>query len=1256
MRIYACLCVLAALVDLSVAASPKVIEEIADFSDPQQWSAKLDDGISFEPAGSWTQLNAGKSASDTGKLRMIFLERRTPMALPESAIRLGVWIYADRFLDLSSLGLAIEDARGRQFDYTLTVPAKWQSGWQYLDTYPFDANEIGRLHPNVGIAKDGNAGLPVPPFKFKGLVATLKGNVEGRWLLGAVEADSRTLQSPDYYWALVRPGERYWMETTLMRSGESPYMLASFIAPDGGAADYSWEVRSGFQGGVVTSGSMRLNLLPGDAKAAAERISLGELPAGNYEVILSKRPLDPSKVKPREWNALGNGAAWGVAPGKTESRCLSVTNDAKGGGFTGWRQSVRISSPGTYRLKLAAQGGVIPAVRIIPLNRSNQESGPAQSFRSIVSGTWRIFETDVTLPNETDRVYVDLSAEGKGTAMFKGVSLFRNGVEFVDNGDASVADILERTRMRLSVVSSPIAAKGIFAKPFTTEVGKVLEIPEPTWARLPGVKTWQVKDTSRKVAGSGEVKMGAPIRWTPEAPGVYTYEATRSVEGLVMDRDERLLGGQTPEDAIGPKSFKEKDQVPKEQDLFGPGKNYFTWSMYEYHPEEPDFLVQCARWIKDGRTAGFDLFRIRVDWNFAEPLPQVYDFSVTDKLVKEVAAQGGRTVLELRFVAPQWMRPTPQLDSYGRADLWRHGKVSDTFSVWTPGMLEAVRRFTETVVTRYRNHPEVAGYHLWGMPGSLDWTSIDKPYLGQRTDYSAAALAKFNEWTHGKYSQPPMASQDWSRPDLSDEWCDWVAFRRHGLETFFIDSVLKPLRALDDRRSVIGYFGLDFSSHKLAESAREQNWRRHTGGCELYYQIPAEASRALNDTGRTWPMEVHLLTPVSAGLEAATFQISSPGGDGFHWNYYWRNNIPVGQWTPDREEGLTEYEHLWRPIWRELRDAELAPAPDIAGVTTWSTMQYGVRTFFPLRLGDYMTKTAAALYRDQLWPAWFSENASMDHLGRYKLIVVPPAAARVMPAQLADALERYVTEGGKIALFADSGKWVIEEPQNTDALVCRLGGVSTGENTNSSAMVLGNSGLPVGGKETQLRTVKPVSGLFRPDQPIVYNDSVKIPATKYSMEAAFEDGSPAVVTWQHGKGEVIYFAGVPAWDKCPGLAASLYQWAGGARKDGTTQPFIQLNHLKKGTVHYVILHRLPDSFRPQNAVLDRALLRQQPAVKAQWYLRDIPEGRWKITDMTSGPEAVVESTSGQLAKGLPVELFLAQTKVFKLEPVAGTSK
>ena len=63
-------------------------------------------------------------------------------------------------------------------------------------------------------------------------------------------------------------------------------------------------------------------------------------------------------------------------------------------------------------------------------------------------------------------------------------------------------------------------------------------------------------------------------------------------------------------------------------------------------------------------------------------------------------------------------------------------------------------------------------------------------------------------------------------------------------------------------------------------------------------------------------------------------------------------------------------------------------------------MQYLERSFFTMRQDDFVTRLAAALYRDQLWPDWFSENAPGTVLDGKKLLIVPASGGQVLQYQI----------------------------------------------------------------------------------------------------------------------------------------------------------------------------------------------------------------------------------------------------------------
>lgn len=1233
----------------SLAASP--VRTVADFRTPDSWILKKAPNVSaeFRPDG-LLRLEWKKSPSPS----TVELLLRTPSAVEPEAQRAGLKLFVKTPMDRNKLFLIFTDREGTRFTYPLPELEKWARNWRYIDTYPFDANEMGRMHPLVGKANKPGSPLPVRPLKFTGVRIEAPKETEGCWLLDEIRSDAYRLGSATNHWALNLPGERYWMTTSLIQSGRPPFLPADWMSMDDGSFKLSWELFRGEQGPAIRSGEAEFDFPPDNPRAREQKIELGELPAGSYTVVAGIIPKDLSKSGPAAWNRLiwraEGEALWGQGSGIGGSRSF-LGRKKSGQGYAGWRLTGRIPQPGAGIFKVSARGNGSPTAWVVPLGRDRSSLGPSITLKFQPSGEWQTLETPLELPPETDQIYVYLMAMKPGEAEFDNVELLLNGRNVLPNGGAEEGTILRQIRMPLFVVASPSKQAVCPRFESSVEPGGILTLPLPEWSGRQGEKSWKITGPDGKTVASGRID-GKTLRWkAPAQPGVYRFTALLNDGRLELDRREIQLGVRGVLPAV-PQVRQAKGKIPAEADLFGPGKNYFTWAVYENHPDENGYLERLKTWIADGRKAGFDLFRIRLDWNWLEPRPEVYDFSRTDPVIDEVIRQGGRVILELRYEAPAWLDFQPQLDGYGRADIWRTNKVGRIPAIQTPGMLDAIRRFTETAVKRYRKNPGIAGYHIWGLPGSLDWTSLDRPWLGKQVDFSPAALEAF----HRKYGKTvpgiPRSGNDFTRPDLSTAWRSWVEFRRTALEDYMIDTVVKPLRALDKERSVVCYFGLDFASPRLAKSAREDRWRRHSGGCGLYYQMQVYGRRSVSDTGYSFPQEVHLMTPVPAELEQATFQITSAGGDGLHWNYYWRDTIRTGKWTADRNAGLQEFQTLWRPLWKELRDALPAEPSEIIVLSAWSTMQYLERSFFTMRQDDFVTRLAAALYRDQLWPDWFSENAPDNILNGRKLLIVPASGGQVLPRAVADRIQQFVRNGGSILLFPDSGRWIVEEPDNEFGLLRRLGWKGTlpraGKRVETEN---GNSGFsPIRPRTAEL--------IFDASSPFAALRKLKLnnpfpgwtPSDGMQVFGRFADGGAVILCWPFGKGRVLFVAGDPDWAKVPGFLRTAGEWAGSRRAAGTDTPSVMVNHLVKGKIHYAIVHRLPDSFRPHAPKLDREELAKQPELSARWHIRGLPAGNWKLEELTSpGSPATIRSAS-EIASGIQVPFRLCQTRVYRLTP------
>lgn len=265
-------------------------------------------------------------------------------------------------------------------------------------------------------------------------------------------------------------------------------------------------------------------------------------------------------------------------------------------------------------------------------------------------------------------------------------------------------------------------------------------------------------------------------------------------------------------------------------------------------------------------------------------------------------------------------------------------------------------------------------------------------------------------------------------------------------------------------------------------------------------------------------------------------------------------------------------------------------------------------------------------------------------------MIAAPRAAEVMRAALADALAEYVRHGGRLALFPDSGRWIADEPSETGGLLRRLGWRGPVPQAVDGARDVGNSGLAAGPVEALAARIAEHSTALGALSVLPIAAPARLTNASGEVHAAFADGSPAAVSWQCGRGQVLLLAGAPQWDKAAGLFQALYQWAGGRRDVQTQAPSIMINHLVKGPAHYILVHRGPDSLSPRLPTLDRARLQAMPAMATQYVLRGL-QGRWRITELTDRTRTAEEVASADLARGLPVSLHLGETKIFRLQPL-----
>lgn len=180
------LCVCAAL-STGLLLSHAQAARLAD-ANQMKTAEPLPAGVVCEAtAGGMMRLQVNAEA-DTAQVRHVRLALPEPVALSPDSLRAGLRFFAVKPLSqLQGWWLTFNDARGRAFEYKLPAMESFQTGWQYFDTFPFTANEMGRLHPDVGRLVGQGATLPEMPMSLTGLRLELKGAAQGELLLSELE-------------------------------------------------------------------------------------------------------------------------------------------------------------------------------------------------------------------------------------------------------------------------------------------------------------------------------------------------------------------------------------------------------------------------------------------------------------------------------------------------------------------------------------------------------------------------------------------------------------------------------------------------------------------------------------------------------------------------------------------------------------------------------------------------------------------------------------------------------------------------------------------------------------------------------------------------------------------------------------------------------------------------------------------------------------------------------------------------------------
>jgi beta-galactosidase len=597
----------------------------------------------------------------------------------------------------------------------------------------------------------------------------------------------------------------------------------------------------------------------------------------------------------------------------------------------------------------------------------------------------------------------------------------------------------------------------------------------------------------------------------------------------------------------------------------GPGQ-LFVGTCYQPVDRSPD---QIRRDIALMKQAGFNVVRMGdLSWDYFEPEEGKFTFDAFDRIMDAMQANGIKVILDIPGTpAPLWLhRKYPGVNLVNAQGAVVHPAERYMLDISDPDYRRHAVRLAEKLTQRYAKHPAVLAI---GFDNEIGNTFMS---------YSQADRTRFIAWLKRKYGTLDALNQAWATQRWSRRLSSWdevelpyadgpgPAERNLDLRRFWSDNtvaVLKDLEAVraknaPDKPAISNLW--DSAGRKGFDYLSTYRQYTHYGAMGFY---PGE--------------------PVGSGFEALMmkagmdtpiwFNEFTAGGPGYYgtkgrsrmWAHFGLllGAQSVMAWTYNSHLGGEEQmlmgllDHDDRPSWKLSEFARIGnefrtlqklgfpryTAPQVAFAYSFDSRNAStppgpsntMRNYFTVPYMDQLHNAFAPIFNDNIDTAVI--HVGHDDLKRYKLVVV--AADIVMDQQSADALRRYVQDGGTVVMTAFSAK-ISETGQwfNT-ALPGRLSdvfGLRTSEFYNADAPV-----------EVEFNGTKLATGT-------TFYEVLEPSSAQVLARLANVDGTPPAITMnRYGQGRAIYVATVPQRPVMQALYRSLYGQLGIARGPETPE-------------------------------------------------------------------------------------------------------
>ena len=227
---------------------------------------------------------------------------------------------------------------------------------------------------------------------------------------------------------------------------------------------------------------------------------------------------------------------------------------------------------------------------------------------------------------------------------------------------------------------------------------------------------------------------------------------------------------------------------------------FFLYGTAAYRPTNPppeDFRkhFSCIK-----HELGFDIVRVRVEWNPINREPDTFDFTELDQVLDLCDELGLQAFLETNLqIAPWWLEAahpeTRYVNALGQAIELGPNEASQIGGY--PGLChhhEAVTgagtRFLEETARHFRERTSVVGYDCWNEPHLEPAWVANWGSMGERLFcYCEGSRRAFREWLRSRYGDIDELNRTWGRAyrDWDDvnppnrlgnyaDWMDWGRF------------------------------------------------------------------------------------------------------------------------------------------------------------------------------------------------------------------------------------------------------------------------------------------------------------------------------------------------------------------------------------------------------------------------------------------------------------------------------------------------